>query len=84
MKAAQTELDTYNEARVALVKRLGEPTENGEDYRVTPENEATFFEQIKEMHAEAVTLPGTLLNGDALGESPIAVADLMALDWLFE
>ena len=82
LKAAQDELATYEEARVALVKRMGAADDNG-GFSVTAENLEEFATEIREMQAVEITLPGERIALESLGDALVTAGDMMALDWLF-
>ena len=78
----QIELQSYEQQRVALVRRLGEE-KNGQ-VTVPPEKFEEFNVEHQTLLDVEMELDITPLNPAILGEVPVKPADLMALRFLFE
>jgi len=80
----QTPARHYNEARTALLKEWGKPSEGGQFYTFENGSREKFVEAEAELLKETVTLKVPALKVADLGEREIlAAADFYSLRWLF-
>lgn len=83
LRAVEVEVQSFEKARIELMKSLGEQVGEEDLWKFTPENGAEYNKQLVEMRAEPFALPCVKLHTSDLGDANIAAAELMALDWLF-
>ena len=83
-KAAEAEMKTLEDARIKLVKRLGEDDGAG-NYSIPADAMEAFSAEMNELLAEVIDLPGERIKPDSLGDGVrLSAIDLINLDWLFE
>ena len=82
-KAAEAEMKTLEDARIKLVKRLGEDDGAG-NYSIPADAMEAFTAEMAELLDVSVELPGDKIKLDSLGDSVrLSAIDLINLDWLF-
>jgi hypothetical protein len=83
-KAAEAEMKTLEDARIKLVKRLGNEDAEG-NYTIPADSMEAFSKEINELLEESIELPGERIKLDSLPDGvKLSAIDLINLDWLFE
>lgn len=84
------DLQVFEDQKLALVKKLGLPTENQGEWQVLPKNMEEFRKDLQEILDMEVTLgfttekPLEKIPLADLGEVNISAQDLLNLNWLIE
>lgn len=80
LKAVQSELESYDEARKALIEKYGE------DGEIKPESKDwdKFIEEMNALMNEEISLSIKKIDADSLSKVEIAPTDLVQLDWLIK
>jgi hypothetical protein len=83
-KAAEAEMKTLEDARIKLVKRLGNEDAEG-NYTIPADSMEAFSKEINELLEESIELPGERIKLDSLPDGvKLSAIDLINLDWLFD
>ena len=80
LKAVQSELETYDEARKTLIEKYGE------DGEMKPESKDwdKFIKEMNTLLDEEINVNGKKIKADSLSKIEVAPTDLLSLDWLIK
>jgi len=79
VKILNKELTNYEERRMDLIKKYGEPNDNGSEYKIKPENADKVMKDMMELHSIEVDLdviPIKLSEIENVKLSPIDISNL--------
>jgi hypothetical protein len=83
-KTAEAEMKTLEDARIKLVKRLGEDDGEG-NYTIPADAMEAFTAEMTELLEVSIELPGERIKLESLPDGvKLSAIDLINLDWLFE
>ena len=80
VKAVQSELESYEEARKNLIEQHGK---NGE-IKQTSKNFKVFVNELEKLMEEEITLDAEKLDSSKLDSIEISPIDILALEWLIK
>lgn len=91
LKAADTEMTNFNEARMELIKKYGEKDENGElkqdekgNVRVEPEFIQSFSDELKDLLDTEVEISANKISIGDLGDVEFTPAEMAQLEDFIE
>lgn len=87
LKAADKEIQAFNETRMSLIKKNGEKDENGElitdengNCKIPPENIEEFSKELNDLLKDEVEINANKLKIDDLGEIEFTPAEITQLE----
>ena len=91
LKSAETEIQSFNETRMNLIKKYGEKDENGElvtdekgNCKIMTENVNTFTEELNELINTEVEINANKINFNLLENIDFTPSDMTALEPFIE
>ena len=91
LKAADTEVTQFNEARMKVINKFGEKDENGElstdengNCRIVPANIPDFNNELNELISAEVELNANKIKMDALEDLDFTPSDMVVLEPFIE
>ncbi len=91
LKAADTEVTQFNEARMKVINKFGEKDENGElstdesgNCRIVPANIPDFNNELNELISAEVELNAKKIKMDALEDLDFTPSDMVVLEPFIE
>lgn len=91
LKSADTEIQSFNETRMELIKKYGEKDENGElkteengNVRIPPEGLNDFSKELRELLDTEVEISANKIKMDDLGEVEFTPAEMAQLENFIE
>ena len=91
LKSAESEIQSFNETRMNLIKKYGEKDENGElitdensNCKIVPELIETFSKELNELMDSEVEINGNKLKMELLEEVEFTPAEMVILEPFIE
>jgi len=84
LKQCSEEMETLEKARVKLVEKYSEETENKDSMKVSEENTPKFQEEFAALMEEEVEIDFTPIKINELGDIKVSTNDLMPLQRILE
>ncbi len=91
LKAADKEMQEFNETRMNLIKKYGEKDENGElitddngNCKIMEENSAQFSNELSDLIGTEIEINANALSLDALEDKEFTPADMAVLEPFIE
>lgn len=91
LKSAETEIQSFNETRINLIKKYGEKDENGElitdekgNCKIMTENVDTFTEELNELINTEVEINANKIDFNLLENIDFTPSDMTALEPFIE
>lgn len=91
LKAADSEMSSFNEARMNLIRKYGEKDENGElksdengNVHIISESLATFNSELQELLDTNVEINANKIKMDDIGEVEFTPSEMTQLDAFIE
>ena len=87
LKAADAEIQSFNEARLNLIKKYGEKDENGElitdendNCKITQESINDFTNELNELVESEIEINANKINIDSLGDKEFTPSEISQLE----
>lgn len=87
LKAADAEIQSFNEARLNLIKKYGEKDENGElitdendNCKITQESISDFTNELNELVESEIEINANKINIDSLGDKEFTPSEISQLE----
>lgn len=91
LKAAEVEVQAFNEARMNLITKYGEKDENGElitdekgNCKIIPDNVSTFNAELNELLASEIEINANKINFELLEDLDFTPSDIAVLEPFIE
>lgn len=87
LKAADAEIQSFNEARLNLIKKYGEKDENGElitdendNCKITQESISDFTNELNELVESEIEINANKININSLGDKEFTPSEISQLE----
>ena len=83
LRTIQSELEIYNQKRIAILERLGTISEDNTQYLFNNGNAEKFQVELAALLAVEIETPVTLIPLDDLADVKMQPQEMVVLDWMF-
>ena len=91
IKAAETEIQSFNTTRIELIKKYGEKNESGElitddegNCKINNASVTEFSNELNDLISQEVELNASKLNMDEIGDVSFTPAEMVGLEPFFD